>query len=83
MKIRDSKTSEQDVFGKGCLPRGSEAYDHGVQALRHGSPLPPGFIHLPLLLLLLQDLLPHIDAGIFLDNDIIALRDPALLWDRW
>ena len=40
-------------------------------------------LSLPLLLLLLQDLLPNVDAGIFLDNDIIALRDPAILWNRW
>lgn len=33
--------------------------------------------------LFLQDLLPNVDAGIFLDNDIIALRDPAILWNRF
>ena len=38
---------------------------------------------LSLPLLLLQDLLPNVDAGIFLDNDIVALRDPAILWNRW
>ena len=75
------KMSEQDVFGKGCLPRGSEANDYGVQDVRHSSPFPPGLTLLPLLLL--QDLLPNVDAGIFLDNDLIALRDPAILWDRW
>ena len=30
-----------------------------------------------------QDLVPDLDAGIFLDNDVLLLRDPAVLWDRW
>ena len=29
-----------------------------------------------------QDLLPELDAGIFLDTDIVLFDDPALLWDR-
>jgi len=33
--------------------------------------------------LFLQDLLPEVDAGIFLDTDTVLLDDPALLWDRF
>jgi len=33
--------------------------------------------------LFLQDLLPELDAGIFLDTDTVLLEDPALLWDRF
>jgi len=33
--------------------------------------------------LFLQDMLPDVDAGIFLDNDMLALQDPAILWDRF
>ena len=29
------------------------------------------------------DLLPEVDAGIYLDTDILMLGDPALLWDRF
>ena len=29
------------------------------------------------------DLLPELDAGIYLDYDILMLGDPALLWDRF
>ena len=30
-----------------------------------------------------QDMLPNVDAGIFLDNDMLVLQDPAILWDRF
>ena len=30
-----------------------------------------------------QDMLPDVDAGIFLDNDMLVLQDPALLWDEF
>ena len=33
--------------------------------------------------LFLQDLIPHIDAGVFLDNDIVVMDDLALLWERF
>lgn len=33
--------------------------------------------------LFIQDLVPDLDAGIFLDNDVLLLRDPAVLWDRF
>ena len=28
-------------------------------------------------------MLPDVDAGIFLDNDMLVLQDPAILWDRF
>ena len=33
--------------------------------------------------LFLQDLIPHVEAGIFLDNDIVVMDDLSLLWDRF
>ena len=33
--------------------------------------------------LFLQDLIPHVDAGIFLDNDIVVMDDLSLLWQRF
>jgi len=33
--------------------------------------------------LFLQDSIPHVDAGIFLDNDIVVMDDLSLLWDRF
>jgi len=33
--------------------------------------------------LFLQDMLPDVDSGIFLDNDMLVLQDPAILWDRF
>ena len=30
-----------------------------------------------------QDLLPDLDAGIFIDTDAMVLQDPAILWDRF
>ena len=30
-----------------------------------------------------QDMLPDVEAGIFLDNDMLVLEDPAILWDRF
>ena len=28
-------------------------------------------------------MLPNVDSGIFLDNDMLVLQDPAILWDRF
>ena len=33
--------------------------------------------------LFLQDSIPHVDAGVFLDNDIVVMDDLSLLWDRF
>ena len=33
--------------------------------------------------LFLHELLPEVDAGIFLDTDVILMGDPAQLWDRF
>ena len=33
--------------------------------------------------LFLQDLIPHVEAGIFLDNDIVVMDDLSLLWDKF
>ena len=33
--------------------------------------------------LFLQDLIPHIDAGVFLDNDIVVMDDLSFLWERF
>ena len=33
--------------------------------------------------LFLQDLIPHVGAGIFLDNDIVVMDDLSLLWDKF
>ena len=33
--------------------------------------------------LFLQDLIPNVDAGVFLDNDIVVMDDLSLLWDRF
>ena len=33
--------------------------------------------------LFLQHLILHIDAGVFLDNDIVVMDDLSLLWERF
>ena len=33
--------------------------------------------------LFLQDSIPHLDAGVYLDNDIVVMDDLSLLWGRF
>ena len=52
-------------------------YPEGLEEMVHGFKL------CATARLFLQDFLPHVDAGIFLDNDIVVMDDLASLWDRF
>ena len=52
-------------------------YPEGLEEMVHGFKL------CATARLFLQDFLPHVDAGIFLDNDIVVMDDLAGLWDRF
>jgi len=52
-------------------------YPEGLEEMVHGFKL------CATARLFLQDFLPHVDAGIFLDNDIVVMDDLADLWDRF
>ena len=52
-------------------------YPEGLEEMVHGFKL------CATATLFLQDFLPHVDAGIFLDNDIVVMDDLAALWDRF
>lgn len=70
----------QVIFRESPLSPWPGGDDHQLQALCHGQAVPTGDFqqrqsHC-------QDMLPELEAGVFLDSDIVLLEDIAQLWDR-